>query len=230
MISMKSSEWLDELLALFGQQIEGAGFSRAYPGKQGSRGLASPAVTGEVDGEVLKPGSEEVKLRFRIFLPEGVGAEKAEELFAAMCALAKDRYPGFSAISRGAAGRDKTTGLLAVDCTLSFLTQAGNSGAEGKKAVLGGLEYRVASVKTSVSRKSDSLTSIGETEPFAVLGEKTEDTVELTGIEVSGLERLAGFTAELGDGPDAVYRGCRWKSLSDALGKAVFVSESRDPQ
>lgn len=225
---MNSTELLEELLRLFRENISEADFSRAYPGVPGSRFLSRPAVTGEVDGETVKPGSEETRLCFRIFLPENTGADRAEQLFSSMCTLAGQRYPGFSAISRGAAGRDKTTGLLAVTCSLSFLAQKGGADAQGKKVVLGGLEYRVSGVKTSVSRKSQNLVSVGETEPFAVLGEETEYTVELEGLEVSGLERLAGFTAELGDTPDAVYHGCRWKSLSDVLRKAVFVSNEKE--
>jgi len=224
---LNASELLDSLLALFGENIPQAGFFRAWRGRAELRRFTRPAVTGEVDGETVKPDSEETRLRFRIFLPEEAGADRAEEIFAAMCALAGEKYPGFSAISRGSADRDKTTGLLAVTCTLSFLSQAGGMEARGSKVVLGGLEYRVSGFKTSVSRKSQDLISVGETEPFAVLGEETEYTVELEGLDVSGLERLAGFTAELGEDPAVVYRGCRWKSLSDVARKAVFVSHEK---
>lgn len=224
---MNAPELLDSLLALFGENIPEADFFRAWRGRAESRRFTRPAVTGEVDGETIKPGSEEIRLRFRIFLPEEAGGNKAEEIFAAMCALAGEKYPGFSAISRGAADRDKATGLLAVTCTLSFLSQSGGAEAQGSKVLLGGLEYRISGFKTSVSRKSQDLISIGETEPFTVLGEETEYTVELEGLDVSGLERLAGFTAELGEGPAAVYRGCRWKSLSDVARKAVFVSRDK---
>ena len=230
---MKSHELLEALLALFGENIPGADFSRAYQGSAGSRVPKRPAVTGEVDGETIKPGSEELKLRFRIYLPEQDGLEQAEEIFAAMCKLAGESYPGFSAISRGAAERDKTTGLLMVVCSLSFLTQ-GSGGSDGGgatygcKVILGGLEYLISGVKTSVSSSGKSLISIGETEPFAVLGEGTEYTVELEGIETAGLDRLASFTAEIGEGENkAVYRNCRWKQLSDVLRKAVFVSSAR---
>lgn len=224
---MNASELLDSLLALFGENIPEADFFRAWRGRAELRRFARPAVTGEVDGETVKPGSEEIRLRFRIFLPEETGADRAEKIFAAMCVLAGEKYPGFSAISRGSADRDKATGLLAVPCSLSFLSQAGGTEAQGTKAILGGVEYRISGFKTSVSRKSQDLVSIGETEPFAVLGEETKYTVELEGLDVSGLERLAGFTAELGEGPAAVYRGCRWKSLSDVARKAVFLSHDK---
>ncbi len=226
---MKSSEWLDRLLELFQGSVDGAEFRRAYPGAWGSRALRKPLAVGEVEGETVRPGADEVKLRFTIFLPDGTDGKRAEEIFSAMCAQAGKAYPGFSAISRGAAGRDKTTGLLSVPCFLTFLFQTGGGeGARGKKAVLGGREYWVTGVKTSMSRNADELVSIGETEPFALRERETEYTVELEGLDVSGLERLAGFTAEIGAGPDSVYRNCRWKSLSDVLRKAVFVSSVRE--
>ena len=237
---MKSRELLNELLALFGENIPSADFLRAYQGAPGSRLPQRPVVTGEVDSETVKPSSEELKLRFRIYLTEQDGLEKAEELFAAMCKLCGESYPGFSAISRGAAERDKATGLLTVVCSLSFLTQgsggSGGSGgpdspgtAYGVRAILGGKEYTASGVKTSMSSSGKNLISIGETEPFAVLNEETEYTVELEGIETAGLDRLAGFTAEIGEGTNkAVYLNCRWKQLSDVLRKAVFVSAVRE--
>lgn len=223
---MQGTELLNELLSLFEEQIPEADFDRAYPGSPGSRRIFRPAVTGEVEGETLKPGSEERRYRFRIFLPENCGADRAEEIFAAMCALAGERYPGFSAISRGAADRDKSTGLLTVACSLSFLTKTeGGSSAAGRKVALGGKEFLVTGVKTTVSRKGQELVSIGETVPFATQGEETEYTVELEGLDVSGLENLANFTASLENGP--TYEGCRWKSLSDALRKGVFTAAVR---
>lgn len=224
---MRSAELLDGLLSLFREEIQEADFFRAYTGKPGSRFLRRPAVTGEVDGETVKADSEEIKLLFRIFLSEDMDARQAEDLFVSMCTLAGGKYPGFSAISRGAAQRDGTTGLMAVACSLSFVSRIGGIEVQGCKAILGGVEHRVTGFKTTVNRKSQELVSIGETEPFAVLGEETEYTVKLNGLDVSGLDRLAGFTVELGEGPAAVYTGCRWKSLSDTLRKGVFVSKRR---
>ncbi len=225
---MRSDELLQSLLELFQENIRDADFRRAYSGKPGSRSLSRPVVTGEVAGETIKPGSEETRLCFRIFLPERTGIEMAESLFAAMCMLAREKYPGFSAISRGAADRDGATGLLAAVCTLTFLSQTDGDGtAEGKTVVLNGLKYRVSGIRTAVKTSAEELVSIGETQPFAVRNEQVEYTVELEGIDVSGLERMAGFTAELGEGPDAVYRNCHWKSLSDVLRKAVFVSRTK---
>lgn len=224
---MTTANLLDELLGLFREGIAETDFVRAWTGSPGSRRLLRPTVTGEVDGETVKPGSQEVRYRFRLFLPEETGADRAEALFARMCSLAGERYPGFSAISRGGLDRDKATGLLTVSCTLSFVSKTGGDDPQplGTKVLLGGRELTVSGVKTSVSRKGQELVSIGETEPFAVLGEETEYTVELEGLAVSGLENLAGFTAEIGG---TVYTKCRWKSLSDALNRGVFVSGRKE--
>lgn len=224
---MTTSELLDGLLTLFQGEIPGADFLRGWPPAVGSRRRVRPAVTGEVDGETLKPDSQEVRFKFRIYLPDGEGADRAEELFAAMCTLAGQHYPGFSAISRGPAKGDRTTGLAAVECTLSFLTVTGGGGSEpaGRRITLGGREYTVTGVKTSVSRKGEELCSIGETVPFAVLGEAVEYTVELEGLDVSGLGELASFTAQIGGD---IYHSCRWKTLSDVLRRGVFVSGARE--
>lgn len=225
---METSETLNALLELFRGGIPEADFFRAWPGKRGSRMLARPVVTGEVDGETVKPGSHEARYRFRIFLPEGEGGERAETLFASMCRLAGEAYPGFSAISRGSLERDRAAGILSVSCSLSILTLTGGdgSGSIGEKVVLGGREYTASAVKISISRKGEDLISIGETEPFAVLGERTEYTVELEGIETRGLENLADFRAELGEG--TAFAHCKWKTVSHALRKAAFLSGEKE--
>ncbi len=227
---MTANELLADLLELFQNNIPDASFSQAYPSGKGSRAPTKPAVTGEVDGETVKPGSQELRFRFRIFLPAGEGANKMEDLFASMCFLAGQAYPGFSTISRGAVSRDSVTGLLTVSCSFSFLfpIEDGDGTAQGAKVVLGGREYQVSGIKTSIGKTGEKLISIGETVPFAVRGEKTEYTVELDGIDISGLDRLAAFTAELSGSPRTVYKNCRWKSLSDILLKAVFISEEME--
>ena len=224
---MTANELLDELLALFSQEISGVTFRRAFSARQGKRLPERPTVTGEVESETVKSASNETRLCFRIFLPSDVDAHRAEEIFAQMCTVCGPRYPAFSAISRGPAKRDSVTGLLEVDCALTLLSSSGGSGdAQGSLAVLlGGKEYRAGSVSTTVRVSGDGLIAIGETEPFAVRGEKTEYTVELSGIDTEGLSRLAAFTAVIGS---ATYRNCRWKTISDVLRKASFISEHRE--
>ncbi len=225
---MSTSELLESLLTLFGENIPQADFARAWRGVAESRRFTRPVVTGEIEGETVKAGSEEVKYRFRIYLPLDCGADMAEDIFAAMCTLAGEAYPGFSAISRGAADREKATGLLCVGCSLSFLTQTSlTPGVLTTPVSIGGKQYEATSVKTSFSGSGKELTAIGEAEPFAVAGEKTEYTVELEGIDTLGLDRLTGFTASIGTEPATVYEGCRWKLLSDALHRVVFVSSAR---
>lgn len=224
---MKTTELLNELLEMFGEKITAADFAKAYECRAAQRRLTKPLVTGEIDSESVKSGSEELRLCFKIFLPESVSADAAEEIFAEMCTLAAQNYTGFSAISRGGAAVDNTVGLLTVECALSFTQQSADGLAQGVRAVLGGREYRVMGCKTSVAQGGSNLVAIGESVPFAVLNESTEYTVELEGIEVLGLERLAAFTAELGEASPVIYRGCRWKTLNDVLNKAVFVSSER---
>lgn len=226
---MSANELLDELLSLFSEKIPGATFCRAFSGRQGQRLPKLPVVTGELESETVKPGSSEQRFCFRIFLPPELAARKAQELFEKMCQECGQKYPAFSAISRGAAKRDSVTGLLEVACALTFLSGSDGAGQGAAAVLLGGKEYPVSSIGTSIRRSGDDLIAIGETEPFAVRGEKTEYTVELSGIETAGLSGLAVFTAVIGKAPNAVvYQGCRWKTISDVLRKASFVSECRE--
>ena len=222
---MTGAQWLAQLLALFREHIPQAEFRAGYQPAAAARVPALPVVAGEVDSEVLKPGSREIRLKFRIFLPPDQGADRAEELFAAMCTLAAEEYPGFSAIARSAAQRDAVTGLLQVPCTLSFLSaDGGDTPAGGVAITLGGRELTATGVRTTYAPKGTELVSIGEETPFATVGARTEYTVELDGVETLGLDRLAAFTAIIGD---AVYENCRWKALSLTGGKASFVSAQR---
>lgn len=226
---MTASAWLDELLTLFSSQITGATFCRGWSGGPGSRAPDTPIVAGEVEAEVLKPGSRENKLRFTIFLPSQAGAAAGEALFLAMCDLAREQCPGFSAISRGSADRDKATGLLKVVCGFSLTESSGggNSGSSTGPAALtvelGGRRFQSVSVKTGFSQKEEDLTAWGEEEAFRVNVGPEEYTVELEGIETAGLSRLTGFEATVGD---TRYLSCRWKSLAPA--KAVFCSRQRE--
>lgn len=225
---MTAAQWLAQLLALFGESVSEAEFRTGYRPAAAPRLPERPVVTGEVDSEVLQPGSREIRLKFRIFLPPDQGPDAAEEIFSAMCALAAEQYPGFSAIARSAAARDSVTGLLEVPCTLSFLSADSSGGSDaptgGRTVTLGGRELTATGIRIAFAPKGTDLVSIGEETPFARAGELTEYTVELEGIETLGLDRLAAFTAVLGD---AVYENCRWKSLSLTGGKASFVSSRR---
>lgn len=223
---MTANELLTSLLTAFGEALPGVRFLSAYGAKGGTRRPEGVAVTGEVEGETVKPGGGELRLKFRIFLPESQDAAAAQEIFAEMCRVAGARFPAFSALSRGGYERDKATGLLSLSCVFTFLSDSGGNVGPGVPVTLGGREYLSAGVTTALSFSGEALTSVGEDEPFHVLHGEPLYTVELILPDVSGLEALAGFTAQVGS-PPTTYRKCRWKTLSPALGKAVFTSKFR---
>lgn len=82
---MSANELLDELLSLFSEKIPNVVFCRAFSGRQGARQPKLPVVTGELESESVKPASSERRFCFRIFLPSGAGAHRAEEIFEQMC-------------------------------------------------------------------------------------------------------------------------------------------------
>lgn len=221
---MNSTELLQSLLTLFEQEIPDARFVRAYRGAVGQRAPQKPVVTGEVLSERVQPASVEAKLGFRIYLPPEFGAENAESLFEQMCRLCSAQLPACSAISREGTSRDTETGLLTVLCTLTFYEATMGVGQGVRTVTVGGKVFDVDSVSVAMQTTADTLTAIGETEPFARYHEKTVYTVTLTGIETLGLCKITGFTAIVGD---VEYIGCRWKLISDGLHKAQFVTEQR---
>jgi len=96
---------------------------------------------------------------------------------------------------------------------------------EGEREVkLGGKTYPAAGAAVTSTFSGTPLTAVGEEEPFAWQDAQWSYQVELTGIHVPGLERMAAFTAEIGND---VYTGCRWKKLDPAGGKAVFQAAGR---
>lgn len=197
---------------------------RVYSGERTSYGIAAPVLTGEVAEERWEGGAWKAKLSFTLYLPENIGLQNGEEICSAIASMAREEYPLLSSAVRSGTGRDKTTGLMTLGLALNFAAEGG--GSQGVHTViLGGVEYQAAGWKTTMAMKGDNLVSIGEEEPFAVINGSTEYTVELTGIQVEGLERLTGFTVSLGDGE--VYENCRWKSLFPGDKKAVFVSAYR---
>ena len=126
-------------------------------------------------------------------------------------------------MERGKAQQDKPTGLLAIPCAVEF---AGLDEGGGE-VTLGGKTYPIAGWSIAVSTEGRELVSIGESQAFALEDRRTRYTVELEGLDTQGLERLASFTAKLGESPET-YVGCRWKSLSQNRG--VFVSYQRQEE
>ena len=111
-----------------------------------------------------------------------------------------------------------TTAILPLRLTF------GSGGVAGLEVKLGGKTYPAAGAAVTSTFSGTPLTAVGEEEPFAWQDAQWSYQVELTGIHVPGLERMAAFTAEIGDD---VYTGCRWKKLDPAGGKAVFQAAGR---
>lgn len=222
---MNSTSLLDDIIAILSEKLDNVRFVRAYSSEWGSRRPGTPVVTGEIESEELKEGREQVKLKFLIFLPESAGARAAEKIFYEMCLCVGDKYPGFSAVTRGSAKRDSDSGLLSVECAMTFIESDNGATIRGRTIMLGGKQYSVRAVTVKMVQNGKELVSVGETVPFAVLGNEPEYTVELTGIETAGLEKLANFTATTDSG--ITYRGCRWKNICASASTAVFVSSER---
>lgn len=221
---MNATRRLDELLQLFSEQMERVRFCKGFSAAEQSRVPVEPVVVGLIDSEIKKPNEEELQLQFQIYLPRGAGAESAEEIFAQMCHLCSENYPTFSAISRNAVQRDSTTGLLRAICNIAFCETNLTEPTGGKTVLLGGRSYPVESVTVTTKYAGTPLYEIGEREAFAVQNAGRTDTVELNGIETAGLERLASFTAVVGE---TTYESCRFTVISDALHRAKFMSERR---
>ena len=180
-------------------------------------------VAGQVAKERFAPEGWSGKLELTVFLLRGTGPGEAEPLLAAVEEAARELAPGFRGMERGKAQQDKPTGLLAIPCAVEF---AGR-GEGGGEVTLGGTPYPGAGWGGAVSTEGRGVVSIGESQAFALEDRRTRYTVELEGLDTQGLERLASFTAKLGESPET-YVGCWWKSLSQNRG--VFVSYQRQEE
>lgn len=203
-----------------------ADFREAKSIGAGTRLVPRLTAVGEVGMENAGRESWKARLDFIIYLPRGIAPEAAEPLISEMARTAEKEFPQFSAMNRGTASLDKAAGLQTIPCSFSFSSSAAGGESRRDKAVLGGIEHSVSGWRISISEKGEDLISVGEDVPFAVKNSRTEYTVELEGLDTAGLERLTGFTAELGDPPE-IYEGCRWKSLSAASRKGTFVSRKK---
>ncbi len=220
---MGAYELLESLLEQLAADFPQGEFRAAYGAEQGSRRVERLTVAGQVAKERFAPEGWSGKLELTVFLPRGTGPGEAEPLLAAVEAAARELAPGFRGMERGKAQQDKPTGLLAIPCAVEF---AGLDGGGGE-VTLGGKTYPIAGWSIAVSTEGRELVSIGESQAFALEDRRTRYTVELEGLDTQGLERLARFTAKLGESPET-YVGCRWKSLSQNRG--VFVSYQRQEE
>lgn len=223
---MTANERAEELLALLREKLPGAEFRRAYGKAAAGRRLQRPLVTVGIAAETAKRDSGEVKYECCIYLPPESGGDEGEGLFAELAEALREAYPQCAAISRGGFSTDRETGLLFLPCTAVF-PNGGDPAQQEIPVRLGDMERTAAGIRTSLARRTEGITSIGESAPFAVLSDRTEYTVELSGLDCGGLEGLSGFLAEVGGASPAVYRNCQWKSLAPIDRKAVFVSGIR---
>lgn len=231
---MTAHEILTELLEGFRGSAPEVDFREAYGSQDAGRLLVRPVVTGEVAKEVTEGEGWNAKLAFLLYMPRGAGADEAEGILAAMTAYAIESQPLLTTVQRGAPGVDKSTGSVTVSWTLSFETpeddsqgeQGGSTSGSKKRYTIyiDGTEYSVTGWKAAYSESGSSLTAIGEDVPFSRKNRR-EYSVELQGLDITGLEALDGFTLRL-DQQEQVYAGCRWKSLS-ASGNGVLTATER---
>lgn len=232
---MPAHEILTELLEGFRAGTPEADFREAYGQEDAGRLIVRPTVTGEVVKEVRSGGEWNAKLAFLLYLPRGAGIGQAEGILTAMAACAAESQPLLTAVQRGAVGVDKATGSVTVGLTMAFEKpeekepDGGQEDSDGKDkprytVYIDGAEHTVTGWKAAFSESGSSLTAIGEDVPFS-REIRREYTVELQGLDITGLEELDGFTLRLGE-QRRVYAGCRWKSLSTA-GTGVITAAER---
>lgn len=212
---------LESLLEQLAAEFPQGEFRAAYGTQGRSRRVEKPTVAGQVAEERWQPEGWRARLEFTLFLPRDTGPGEAEPLLSGIEAAAREASPAFAGVERGRIQADRATGCLAIPCALEF---AGGDGADGLEITLGGKTYPAAGWSVAVAAEGRELVSVGESTAFAWEDPRTRYTVEITGIDTMGLERLASFTARLGEAQEE-YAGCRWKSLGQ--NRAVFVSYER---
>ncbi len=212
-----ATDLLGDLLILLKEKIQDVDFRRAWGPGWGSRLLEGPVVSAEVVSERWSGNSLETAMKLSVFAPDASLREKVavslEETVRANC-------PGCREVLRKGEQEDSITRLPFQTVELTF-SGGEEAGVQGIPVMLGGKEYSAAGVTVSIALSGNELVAIGEDIPFAVRDAQTEYQVSLEGIDTTGLERLAVFTAEIGS---TVYTGCRWKKLDLQTGNAVFLA------
>lgn len=216
---MPTTDLLTELLALLSEKVEGVKFRKAWGPGWGSRLMDGPVVSGEVKSQRWAGSRLETVLRLSVFGPD---AECREETVSVLEEVVQANCPGCQEILRGSQQEDTVARLPYLTLELTFLSGDG-TGVQGITVVLGGKTLSAASVTVSLSLSGEALIAVGEDTPFAVRDAQTEYQVSLEGVDATGLERMAVFTAEIGN---TLYTGCRWKKLDLQMGSAVFVATS----
>lgn len=217
---MTAYEILGRLLGLLREAGLEADFRESYsPG--GGRLPPRPVVAGQVGGEGTAEGRWSARLDFRVYLPRKEPVETGEALIAAIRRTAENHFSSLSGVKREGFAPDKEAGLLCAPCFLEFAGEEEGGGT--RQVLIGGVARPVSGWEISTSF-GNPLTAVGENEPFAMLG-GISYRVKLLGIDTRGLERLAGFTAELSGN---VFTRCRWESLEETQRQGVFLSGQRE--
>jgi hypothetical protein len=214
---MTGTELLEQLLELLEEQVAGVEFRRAWAPGWGSRLLERPVVSGEVASQRRTGASVETVARLNVFGPE---ASQREETASAVEEAVRTSCPGCEEFSRGEEQVDSVTKLPFLPLKLVF-SSGTDVGVQGLTVILGGKSYTVAGATVTVTLSGEELVSVGEDVPFGVRNSQTQYQVELEGIDTTGLEGLAVFTAQVGS---KEYTGCRWKKLDLQGGKATFLA------
>lgn len=217
---MTAYEILQELLGLLRQALPQADFRESFAPGPGSRVPERPVVTGQVDGESTAGGKWSGRLAYAVYLPRGCEVAVGEEILTAVSRVAGENFPALSGVERKGFAPDTSSGLLMARCFLEF---AGGGEGGGQSVCVGGMDYPASGWEITME-PGRTLTAVGENEPFGTVG-GTAWTVKMEGIDTKGLERLAGFTVELGE---QIFTRCRWKSLNETGKTAVFQSNHRE--
>ncbi len=212
---MTAYEAFTRLQALLREALPQADFRESYGPARASRLPSRPVAAGQVGAESSEGGEWSARIDYRLFLPRGAGPAVGEGILEEMARVAGENFPALKGVDREGFAPDQGTGLLSARLSLQL---AKGKGA-GKAVAIGGIERRAAGWEVACAPGKE-LTAVGEGEPFATVGGMGY-TVKLTGIDTAGLERLAGFSAVLGD---LAFTGCRWKEISETGKRAAFVS------
>ena len=217
---MTAYEILRKLLGLLREAGLEADFRESHSPGNG-RLPQRPVAVGQVGSEGAAEGKWSARLDFQVYLPRKEPLETGEALLAAIGETAEAHFSSLSGIKREGFGPDKEAGLLCARCFLEFAGEREGGGA--CQVLIGGVARPVSGWEISVSF-GKPLTAVGENEPFALLGGAVY-RVKLLGLDTKGLERLAGFTAEL---PEDIFTRCRWESLEETGRQGVFLSGQRE--
>ena len=220
MKTVRANDLLEELTEKLQEELPQGAVLPAWGNRPGKRWVEKLTVTGQGKEERLEGSRWKGTLECVLFLPRAGEPQDGEAALEALEAAARELSAGFSGLRRGAVALDRDTGLRTIACCLDFL-----GGVSQGEITLGGKQCQAAGWTVAMTQEGEELRAVGEDVPFAVAGQRTRYQVTLEGVDVTGWENLASFTAVLGS---ETYTGCRWKELSPGENRGVFVSYRRE--